>query len=167
MLCIIMMIMTLMFSITFIFLSHPMSMGITLLVQTILVSLMSGMLTLNFWFSYILFLIMIGGMLVLFIYMTSIASNEKFKFSNMLLMFMSLMIISSIMMYLFFDNSLIYMINYSENFYFPYNYNMNLNKFLNYPSNIILFMMIIYLFITLIAVVKITDIKFGPLRQKF
>nr|YP_010491875.1 NADH dehydrogenase subunit 6 [Ontholestes orientalis]UWM92661.1 NADH dehydrogenase subunit 6 [Ontholestes orientalis] len=163
----IMMILTLMFSIMFIFLKHPLSMGITMLIQTILVSLISGILNMNFWFSYILFLIMIGGMLVLFIYMTSIASNEKFKFSNTLLLFMIFMFMMTMIMYMLMDNMFFYMISYSENLHSSYNYNTNLNKFLNYPSNIILFMMIIYLFITLIAVVKITDIKFGPLRQKF
>nr|ALO71186.1 NADH deshydrogenase subunit 6 [Tasgius compressus] len=162
-----MMTLILMLSMLFIFLTHPLSMGIVLLIQTILVSLISGLLNINFWFSYILFLIMIGGMLVLFIYMTSIASNEKFSFSNWLFLFMIIMMILSIISFLFLDNFFINMINYSEKFDSNNNFNMNLNKFLNYPSNIILFMMIIYLFITLIAVVKITDIKFGPLRQKF
>nr|YP_010491862.1 NADH dehydrogenase subunit 6 [Ocypus graeseri]UWM92648.1 NADH dehydrogenase subunit 6 [Ocypus graeseri] len=156
-----------MLSILFIFLSHPLSMGLTLLIQTILVSLVSGLLNINFWFSYILFLIMIGGMLVLFIYMTSIASNEKFSFSNWLFLFIMLMVMLSIIMFMFMDNMFLNMINYSEKFNLNNSYSMNLNKFLNYPSNIILFLMIIYLFITLIAVVKITDIKFGPLRQKF
>nr|ALO70786.1 NADH deshydrogenase subunit 6 [Ocypus brunnipes] len=154
-------------SVLFIFLSHPLSMGITLLIQTIMISLVSGLLNINFWFSYILFLIMIGGMLVLFIYMTSIASNEKFEFSNTLFLFIILMMIMSITMLLFMDNLFPNMMNYSEKFNVNNNYDMNLNKFLNYPSNIVLFMMIVYLFITLIAIVKITDIKFGPLRQKF
>nr|ANJ70607.1 NADH dehydrogenase subunit 6 [Ocypus olens] len=168
MLCMIMMVtFILMLSILFIFLNHPLSMGITLLIQTILVSLVSGLLNINFWFSYILFLIMIGGMLVLFIYMTSIASNEKFKFSMWLFLFVIFMMMMSIISFLFIDSMFLNMINYSEKFDLDNNYNMNLNKFLNYPSHIILFMMIIYLFITLIAVVKITDIKFGPLRQKF
>nr|ARH54543.1 NADH dehydrogenase subunit 6 [Ontholestes tessellatus] len=163
----IMMTLTLMFSVLFIFLNHPLSMGITMLMQAILVALISGLLNLNFWFSYILFLIMIGGMLVLFIYMTSIASNEKFKFSNILLLFMISMFFIAMIGYMAIDNLFFYMISYSENLHSSFNYNTNLNKFLNYPSNIILFMMIIYLFITLIAVVKITDIKFGPLREKF
>nr|YP_010491836.1 NADH dehydrogenase subunit 6 [Dinothenarus chrysocomus]UWM92622.1 NADH dehydrogenase subunit 6 [Dinothenarus chrysocomus] len=155
------------FSVMFIFLTHPLSMGITLLIQTILIAIISGLFNINFLFSYILFLIMVGGMLVLFIYMTSIASNEKFMFSNFLFSFMIYMIILMLPTYLLMDNMFINMTNFSENFNLNYMYSMNLNKFFNYPSNIILFMMIIYLFITLIAVVKITDIKFGPLRQKF
>ena len=50
-------------------------MGLTLLIQTILVSIISGLITKTFWFSYILFLVFLGGILVLFIYVTSLASN--------------------------------------------------------------------------------------------
>nr|UYB77585.1 NADH dehydrogenase subunit 6 [Philonthus lomatus] len=151
----------------FIFLSHPLSMGMTLLSQTILIALITGMMNINFWFSYILFLIMVGGMLVLFIYMTSIASNEKFMFSNYLSILFIIMLMSSVMIYLLFDNNLLSLMNFSSSMNNSYMFTLNLSKFFNYPSNIILFLMIIYLFFTLIAVVKITNINFGPLRQKF
>nr|AML25637.1 NADH dehydrogenase subunit 6 [Staphylinidae sp. BMNH 1274679] len=163
------MIMTLsmLISIMFLFMNHPMTMGLTLLIQTIIMSMITGMLNYNYWFSYILFLIMVGGMLVLFIYMTSIASNEMFNYSNKML-FMLMMI----MIMLIFINFIIdkYMMNYNfifmENFFVKMNY-MYLSKYFSYPSIIIIVMMIIYLFITLIAIVKITKIEYGPLRQKF
>nr|AML25780.1 NADH dehydrogenase subunit 6 [Hydrophilidae sp. BMNH 1274306] len=144
-----------------IFISHPMSMGMILLIQVTCVSLMTGMMSNNFWFSYILFIIMVGGMLVLFIYMTSIASNEKFYFSKILLiMFISLfsmmMLSSSIL-----DN----MINEYMNIFIYQEMNINLNKYINFPYNIITIMMIIYLLISLIAIVKISKIKYGPLRH--
>nr|ARH54686.1 NADH dehydrogenase subunit 6 [Tachinus subterraneus] len=159
---------TMMSSICFIFLMHPLSMGLLLLVQTITITLITGFMYINFWFSYILFLIMIGGMLVLFIYMTSIASNEKFKFSmkiNFLLI--SMMVIFII--FLFFSDNMFFNLNNINSEMISSNIKMylTLNKFLNYPSNIMLFLMIIYLFITLVAVVKITNISFGPLRQNF
>nr|QNP10081.1 NADH dehydrogenase subunit 6 [Ochthebius perpusillus] len=153
-------------SLMFLFMIHPLSMGMILLLQTITVALITGMLNFNYWFSYILFLIMIGGMLVLFIYMTSVASNEKFKFNNMIM----IMTISSMMMMMIMnmliDNFFIMMNNYSSKLNSTSNYLM-LSKFFNTPTNMIMFLMIIYLFITLIAVVKITDFKLGPLRQKF
>nr|ARH55206.1 NADH dehydrogenase subunit 6 [Silpha tyrolensis] len=161
-----MMTLSLMLSFTFIFMKHPLSMGLILLSQTILIALISGVISLNFWFSYILFLIMVGGMLVLFIYMTSVASNEKFKYSmlimlmNMILLFMSLPFYFSDIMMLYINNIKIENLMNEEMF-------LSLSKFFNYPSSIILMMMIIYLFITLIAVVKITNISYGPLRQKF
>lgn len=42
----------------------------------------------------------------------------------------------------------------------------NLNKLYNFPTNLITLLLINYLLLTLIAVVKITDIFYGPLRPK-
>nr|AML26435.1 NADH dehydrogenase subunit 6 [Staphylinidae sp. BMNH 1274642] len=165
MLCIMLMILMIM-SFMLIFFSHPMSMGMILLTQTILIALYTGMMNFNYWFSYILFLIMVGGMLVLFTYMTSVASNEKFKFSSYLMTSFIIFILIS-MIFLLIDNKLLSMMNFSVNFTYVYDYKFSMSKFFNWPSNLILFMMIIYLFITLIAIVKLTNIKTGPLRQKF
>nr|AML26103.1 NADH dehydrogenase subunit 6 [Staphylinidae sp. BMNH 1274257] len=155
---------SLLLSMIFMFLNHPMSMGLILLMQTIIVSLITGMMNSNFWFSYILFLIMIGGMLVIFIYMTSIASNEMFNYSNSIL-YLSLTTINAMMLIMLIQD------NYFINYFFNYNkylftLNTSLMKFFNYPSIFIMIMMIIYLFITLIAIVKITKIEYGPLRPK-
>nr|ALO76279.1 NADH deshydrogenase subunit 6 [Leucocelis sp. LEU01] len=153
-------------SFTLLFLTHPLSMGMMLLTQTIIVALTMGIFNLNFWYSYIMFLIMIGGMLVLFIYMTSVASNEKFKFSIKLAMMTLSMFFMLMLISMLINN---YMINinniYEDSINNSVNYKMSLNKFMNYPMMMILILMIIYLLITLIAVVKITNIKQGPLRQ--
>ncbi len=42
-----------------------------------------------------------------------------------------------------------------------------LNKLYNFPINLITILLIIYLFLTLIAVVKITNVFEGPLRPNF
>ncbi|YP_009437739.1 NADH dehydrogenase subunit 6 (mitochondrion) [Aethina tumida] len=162
------MILSLSLSLSFLFMKHPLSLGFILLLQTATIALITGLLNYNFWFSYILFLVMIGGMLILFIYMTSITSNKKFKFSNslmfMIFFLMLLFILSFIAdQYFFnFNNLNMNMLNYEINLN-----NFSLNKFLNYPNYIVLFMLYIYLFITLIAVTKISNLKSGPLRQKF
>nr|ALO70465.1 NADH deshydrogenase subunit 6 [Crataraea suturalis] len=154
-------------SFIFLFLNHPMTLGLTLLIQTIIIAMITGMLNINFWFSYILFLIMVGGLLVLFIYMTSIASNEMFNYSNNIFIMMMIIIFMITMMNLFSDKFFInYFYSMYENIYFM-KHNMSLMKFFNYPSMLMIFFMIIYLFITLIAIVKITKIEHGPLRQKF
>nr|YP_010240643.1 NADH dehydrogenase subunit 6 [Aleochara postica]QTG39870.1 NADH dehydrogenase subunit 6 [Aleochara postica] len=155
-------------SIMFLFMNHPITMGLTLLIQTIIISLISGMIHFNYWFSYILFLIMVGGLLVLFIYMTSIASNEMFYFSSKTMIMLFLIMFFMMIFFMVMDS-------YFMNFTFLFNENMNfliqnmnfLKKFFNYPSIIIILIMMNYLFITLIATVKITKIEFGPLRQKF
>nr|YP_010627147.1 NADH dehydrogenase subunit 6 [Achaea serva]WBK26838.1 NADH dehydrogenase subunit 6 [Achaea serva] len=168
------------FLITFIsffmmFLNNPLSMGLMILFQTLLMCLLSGMLIKTYWFSYILFLTFLGGLLVLFIYVSSIASNELFKpsFNMKLLFFFSIM--TFIMIQFFFMNNLFWM-NFSINSdmnnmislsIFMNNENkINLSKLYNNQTFMLMLMLIIYLFITLIAVVKITNIFYGPLRSK-
>nr|AML26046.1 NADH dehydrogenase subunit 6 [Staphylinidae sp. BMNH 1274251] len=161
------MMLNLLLTVIFLFLNHPLTMGLILLMQTMLIALITGLLNINFWFSYILFLIMVGGMLVLFIYMTSIASNEMFNYSNKIMLTM-LMMILMIMLFTFLTDNFLFSLNmnFMEN-NFIFNSNIMLIKFFNYPSMFMIFFMIIYLFITLVAVVKITKIEYGPLRQKF
>jgi NADH-ubiquinone oxidoreductase chain 6 len=43
---------------------------------------------------------------------------------------------------------------------------INLNKLYNYPTNFLTVVLINYLFLTLIAVVKVTNIFYGPLRPR-
>nr|AML26745.1 NADH dehydrogenase subunit 6 [Histeridae sp. BMNH 1274745] len=145
---------------TFMQMKHPLSMSLILLIQTVLISIQTGIMSFNSWFSYIMFLIMVGGMLVLFIYMTSIASNEKFsyKINDLILPGFGLTLLLIISMS-------------SEQMSTPTNMwtqaNCQLIKYLNFPSNSIILMMMIYLLIVLIAVVNISNINYGPLRQKF
>nr|AML25702.1 NADH dehydrogenase subunit 6 [Staphylinidae sp. BMNH 1274190] len=166
MLCMTLMIMLIILSLLTPMLNHPMSLGLNLLIQTINISMITGIMNKTFWYSYVLFLIMIGGMIVLFIYMTSIASNEMFKFSNKIFIMMLMSMFIMFMLMTMFKLNLTFNMN-SMNSLYPYMFELSLNKFFNYPSNLIMTLMIIYLFITLIAVVKITNIKMGPLRQKF
>nr|YP_010952538.1 NADH dehydrogenase subunit 6 [Cechetra lineosa]WMQ52845.1 NADH dehydrogenase subunit 6 [Cechetra lineosa] len=160
-------------SIMMYFMNHPLSMGMLILIQTLLTCLLSGMLIKTYWFSYILFLIFLGGLLVLFIYVSSIASNEMFfSLSNNMKIMIITIILFMMMTQLMFIKNLNWMnlINNLEmnnffNFMFFNNENkINLNKLYNNNSSMLMLLLIIYLFITLIAIVKITNIFFGPLR---
>nr|AXS66356.1 NADH dehydrogenase subunit 6 [Curculionoidea sp. 3 KM-2017] len=157
------------FSMIFLFLNHPLSLGSILLLQTISISLLSGMFYMNFWFSYILFLIMVGGMLVMFLYMTSIASNEKFKLPKMMILFIMIFMIIFMLLTLFsdkfFSNPILMTMTNSNQSIMMYN-NFNLNKFFNFPNMQLMIMIMIYLLITLIAIVKIIGKNLGTLRQK-
>nr|APX40392.1 NADH dehydrogenase subunit 6 [Cryptocephalus schaefferi] len=162
--------MILMASILCCLMKHPLTLGSVLLIQTILIALLTGLLSLNFWFSYIIFLVMIGGLLILFVYMTSIASNEKFKFSFKLFLFTSFYMLMTILMTPFIDNffiskkiKMIETFSYQENI----NFQFFINKFINFPLNLVYLTIVIYLLITLIAIVKITMKTSGTLRKKF
>nr|AMR74970.1 NADH dehydrogenase subunit 6 [Zeugodacus caudatus] len=162
---------TLISSIIFIQMNHPLAMGLMLLIQTLQICLLTGLMAKSFWFSYILFLIFLGGMLVLFIYVTSLASNEMFSLS-MKLTTTSIMIMSLLMfIYMFVDKSSttsfiqnLEMKPYNQmNILMPENA-LSLNKLYNFPTNLITILLMNYLLITLIAVVKITKLFYGPLR---
>nr|YP_008080885.1 NADH dehydrogenase subunit 6 [Adoxophyes orana]AFV63157.1 NADH dehydrogenase subunit 6 [Adoxophyes orana] len=166
--------MMMMMSIMMFFLNHPLSMGLMILIQTILTCLITGMLINTYWFSYILFLTFLGGLLVLFIYVSSIASNEIFKnnfffLKTMMLSIIFIFIISMIfynnlnLLNSFFNNEMENFFN--ENLFFNNENKINLSKLYNNQTYLMMMMMIIYLFITLVAVVKITNIFYGPLRQ--
>nr|YP_010471461.1 NADH dehydrogenase subunit 6 [Brillia bifasciata]UVG40800.1 NADH dehydrogenase subunit 6 [Brillia bifasciata] len=158
----------------FIQLKHPLAMGFILLIQTTLICIMSGNFCQTFWFSYILFIIFLGGMLILFMYVSSLASNEMFNFS-MKIIFLSMIMYFFIFIFLFILNK-IFIMNYfmtndmesislmksflSEN-------SLMLNKLYNFPNNIITILLMNYLFLTLVAVVKITNLFEGPLRPKY
>nr|WAR69104.1 NADH dehydrogenase subunit 6 [Papilio helenus] len=166
--------MIIMFSIMMLFLNHPLSMGLMILMQTLIICLLSGMLINSYWFSYILFLVFLGGLLVLFIYVSSVASNEMFNMNyfmknTMFLLFLMSLILS--LQYMYNLNWLNFSINYEmknlTNFFIFFNNEnkINLTKLYNKQTYFLMMMLIIYLFITLVAIVKITNIFFGPLRS--
>nr|YP_009728656.1 NADH dehydrogenase subunit 6 [Macroxyela ferruginea]QHR79730.1 NADH dehydrogenase subunit 6 [Macroxyela ferruginea] len=159
----------------FIKMTHPLAMGLMLLIQTFLVSVITGLSTQSFWFSYILFLVMLGGMLVLFIYVSSLASNELFKFS----LTMMFVVIASMLFLFILYNLELYVINYqplsTSNEEMLSNTDLEMcqdnkmgqpvNKFYNGPSGFVTLLLVSFLLLTLIAIVKIINIFMGPLRK--
>nr|QZM06663.1 NADH dehydrogenase subunit 6 [Nysius sp.] len=144
-------------SLVFMWVKHPLSMVLIIILQTLIISVMTGMILSSFWFSYIIMMIMMSGMLVLFIYMASIASNEKFKFSIILF---SMMILSSPMiLFLNYDNEMMNMNKTTT-------LNMILNNLFSGTTMIITMVMVVYLLYTMITVSKIVNINEGPLRIK-
>nr|AXS66548.1 NADH dehydrogenase subunit 6 [Bostrichoidea sp. 6 KM-2017] len=138
--------------------ASPLMMMMILIMMTILTSITSGSMNVSFWYSYMLFLIIVGGMLIVFIYMTSVASNEKvlINMKPMLMTILPLLMIES---------------STHNNFHNSTMTNKNLEfsimKYLNLPLMILMFMLMVFLIITLIATVKITKVDNGPLRQKY
>nr|YP_010718953.1 NADH dehydrogenase subunit 6 [Nematus trochanteratus]WDQ45599.1 NADH dehydrogenase subunit 6 [Nematus trochanteratus] len=156
-------------SIMFYYSKTPISMGVYLIIQTMLMSLLSGLMSMSFWYMYIMFLIMIGGMLILFIYMSSLSSNQKFYFQKNKMMFYLL----TFLMFFFFLKNL--------NFYSSFNLDsvdimnmsmeenfelkMSLNKLYNLPTNLIMLLVMNYLLLTLFITVEVININMGPLRK--
>nr|YP_009253822.1 NADH dehydrogenase subunit 6 [Helice tientsinensis]YP_009346402.1 NADH dehydrogenase subunit 6 [Helice latimera]ALK01308.1 NADH dehydrogenase subunit 6 [Helice tientsinensis]AOR53779.1 NADH dehydrogenase subunit 6 [Helice latimera] len=154
-------------SLLFTQLSHPLAMGLLLFIQTILISLTVGIYNFSFWFSYILFLVFLGGMLVLFIYVASLASNESFSFSLTTFLF-SISLVSLFMFVLLFLDPLIISPNSSSLSTSSLKYYLStpmiINWIYNTPSMIFTIFIVSYLLLMLIVVVKIVNLFKGPLR---
>nr|AQP27358.1 NADH dehydrogenase subunit 6 [Anoplotermes group sp. 1 TB-2017] len=149
-------------SLMFTQMKHPLAMGMMLLMQTTMVCIISGTMYSSFWFSYILFMIMVGGMLVLFMYMTSLASNEMFSPSNKMLT--AMMMLTPV---------LIYIMPTVTN-----NKEMNMHTTMmeseitttttvmyNQMMGTMTTLLVLYMLMTLIVVVNIINVSSGPLRH--
>nr|AIC83240.1 NADH dehydrogenase subunit 6 [Dolycoris baccarum] len=148
-------------SFTLMFLNHPLSMGMVLIIQALIVAMVAGYTLTSFLFSYIILIIMLSGALVLFIYMASVASNEKFK-SPIKMMMLYGTIIPCIMyamtkVSMFMSHS--YIISESSDV-------ISLIKMFNTMTAKITLIMIIYLLMTMIVVSNIAKVNQGPLRIK-
>nr|QPK42045.1 NADH dehydrogenase subunit 6 [Criotettix japonicus] len=158
------MIMSNMMNILFMYTKQPMNLIIIILVQTAMTTILMSTISLSSWFNYLLMIIFIGGMMVLFIYITSIAPNEKnnkFKFNIIMTVIMlTTLILLNLKTNYKNSETIMYYSQMMEN------YKMNLNMMFNKPIYSLSMMMMIYLFIALTVVNKISNLNQGPLRKK-
>nr|QWZ47766.1 NADH dehydrogenase subunit 6 [Loxocephala perpunctata] len=149
-------------------LKHPISLGSMLIFQTMLISIYMTKNLKSTWFSYILFITMIGGMMVMFMYMASIASNEK-KFYNMINMLILMTIMIMIMKMMMKKDKTMDMFNKINEFKFNSNEDeeiKSLSKFFNKSKSKITIFMMTLLFMMMIIVTNISNTFEGPLKKK-
>nr|BDL61421.1 NADH dehydrogenase subunit 6 [Ilyoplax integra] len=153
-------------SILFVNLNHPLAMGLTLLTQTVFIALTLGMSNFSFWFSYILFLVFLGGMLVLFIYVASLASNEAFMPPTTLTMLFIMTSFFFSFLLLFLDpflstaSSSLPISSIQSLMSTP----LIISWIYNSPSMMFTIFIVSYLLLMLIIVVKIVNMFKAPLR---
>nr|UGN61599.1 NADH dehydrogenase subunit 6 [Janus megamaculatus] len=156
---------------------HPVTMMFYLMLFSSTVCLKMSLIYKNSWFSYMLFLSMVGGMLVMFLYFVSTTPNEpnsisKKEMNHMLTMMISTLMIMLMIMY-FFDSFT--MISVENNFnmnltmnIMPWSNYINFNSFqmysLNYKTTLLV---MIYLLFTLYSLLKMCMKYYGPLRQRY
>nr|YP_010872872.1 NADH dehydrogenase subunit 6 [Pheidole smythiesii]WGV34066.1 NADH dehydrogenase subunit 6 [Pheidole smythiesii] len=146
---------------------HPIFILILIVIYSKIICFLMSTWSLNFIYSIMLFLIMISGMMIMFLYFTSLISNNQTKF-----------IINIPLMSSFFINIIIifFMMKY---FNYPnYEYNESLMSFLlntnlfnniihiySYPYSNITMISILYLLLTLFTIIKICSVKSTTLRK--
>nr|YP_009512898.1 NADH dehydrogenase subunit 6 [Zele chlorophthalmus]AXK15290.1 NADH dehydrogenase subunit 6 [Zele chlorophthalmus] len=150
---------------------HPMSMMMLLMSFSLILVLKLNYLNSTYWYSYILFLLMIGGVMILFLYLTSISNNELFivnlkYYSNFFLkiwvMFFLIYILKLNLSY-FNDNSLM-LDNYPIHSIYKIEFTFLKNLFMNFYITIY---MLFYLFIMMVSTVLICSKNCIPLRQMY
>nr|YP_009159474.1 NADH dehydrogenase subunit 6 [Paratya australiensis]AKQ09519.1 NADH dehydrogenase subunit 6 [Paratya australiensis] len=160
--------MTVFLSILFTQITHPLAMGVSLLIQTILIAGMTSFLSKTTWFSYILFLIFLGAMLVLFIYVASLAPNESFSIPPLLtsvtLMGMTMSFVVILVDPLLSLHQLVMEMSFISPNQISNSPPVVLSTIYNLSAMSMTIFIILYLLLTLIVVVKITYTHFGPLR---
>nr|QLY89938.1 NADH dehydrogenase subunit 6 [Brachycentrus maculatus] len=148
--------------------SHPLMITIMMIIQTSLMTLIIGMMSQTFWMSYIMFLTFIGGLLILFIYISSMTSNKILNFNKMNLIYMIILL----SLFYFYMNNIMHFINMEtmkmNNFSLMMNFENNLfmSNFYNQNEMYFTILMMIYLFIMLIISMKIINLKYSPMRIK-
>nr|AII19584.1 NADH dehydrogenase subunit 6 [Savignium sp. BKKC-2014] len=156
-----MMIMMFFLNLMFLFMFHPLAMIFILILQTLFISISMYLITQFPWFSYTLILVFLGGMLILFTYMSNIASNEMFKPN--LKMMIPLIISPIITIFLNMPKQNLSFESKST-FYNQFN---NLMIFKPFSMTIMpmTLLMASYIILTLLTVVKISKMNKGPLRM--
>nr|YP_002791169.1 NADH dehydrogenase subunit 6 [Dysdercus cingulatus]ABZ02005.1 NADH dehydrogenase subunit 6 [Dysdercus cingulatus] len=148
-----------MISFSLMWVKHPISMGLMIITQTLNISMMIGMISGSFWFSYVIVIVMLSGMLVLFIYMASIASNEKFFTPIKMIYMMMFTIFLGMNMQYFFKPA---MLEFNKIQMMNNNEILMLINMMN--NNKIIIMMVLYLFFSMYVISAIVNISEGPLR---
>ena len=67
---------------SFTFANHPLLIGVIILILTILLATILGTLRTRTWLSYILVIVLLGGLLVIFVYVSLLAPNESQSIYN-------------------------------------------------------------------------------------
>nr|AXI98568.1 NADH dehydrogenase subunit 6 [Pseudoniphargus elongatus] len=154
-----------MLSMTFLMGKSPLFLSLIIIVQTITIAIIVNILTLSSWFSFMLLMIYLSGMMIVFIYVSSMASNEFFplKYSKL----MAFVILSIILL------TSIFMSNYHPKSDYINILNLDLTqttifktaKMFAKPLFMMTILLIIYLLLAMIMVVKNSSFSSGPMRS--
>nr|YP_009739803.1 NADH dehydrogenase subunit 6 [Stygobromus allegheniensis]QIC54428.1 NADH dehydrogenase subunit 6 [Stygobromus allegheniensis] len=151
----------------FIFLWHPLGMTAMIILQALAIAINLYTYTQTSWFTYILIMTFLSGMMIIFAYISSIVPNETmtkmpFFFSA------SVMATSVIALLLLFSQTMT-----SDFFNLPLvmtslydSATATIFKIFKTNTNTLAIILISYLLVVLIMVVKITAFNSGPLRSK-
>lgn len=140
--------------------SSPLTLLIRILTQVIILCLLIWITINSSWYAFILFLIYLGGLIVLFVYITRIASNEKlttnFSLLNCLIIIISLIIFFSWIIG-----------NERDLSFLKFNPILNLNFIFNLSNLKFSIYSMVYLLFSLIVVIKVCNKLNAPIKSSY
>nr|YP_006073354.1 NADH dehydrogenase subunit 6 [Solemya velum]AFG18174.1 NADH dehydrogenase subunit 6 [Solemya velum]AGI98163.1 NADH dehydrogenase subunit 6 [Solemya velum] len=141
---------------------QPLSLGLNIMVLSVFSCLLVGF-EMSSWYGYIMFLIYVGGLLVMFSYVAALTPNSFFSgVSNLLLFFLSLVVFFSTYMFNWFSSSTKF-VSADMKMTFVNEGSSGSLMCSNYNFGVLVFLGVI-LFLALVAVVKICFSQKAPLR---
>nr|AXI98854.1 NADH dehydrogenase subunit 6 [Pseudoniphargus sp. 1-Azores] len=156
---------SLVISVVFLLTISPLFLSLLIILQTITLAIIINMITMTSWFSFMLIMIYLSGMMVIFIYVSSMASNELFFPNNYLLvpLFIAFAVAASL--------TSSHMLNNPSDY--TNELNMTLTKITIFktmkmyskPLFIMTILLIVYLLLAMIMVSKNSSFSYGPLRS--
>nr|YP_009131557.1 NADH dehydrogenase subunit 6 [Pelecinus polyturator]AIW82475.1 NADH dehydrogenase subunit 6 [Pelecinus polyturator] len=157
------------------FFTHPIFLKTLLFFYIIFLSIFMNLMSNSFWYSFLIFLIMIGAMMILFLYfigfITNLISMLNFKVNKMMLW--NLILSLFIYFYSLFNENFLNFLNFNETF----ELSLNSNSLINYqdqPSIYLLFnsfnanltlITIIYLLLMMYCMMMICKKNMFPMRK--
>nr|UJG45251.1 NADH dehydrogenase subunit 6 [Nemotaulius punctatolineatus] len=147
-------------------LNHPLIITIFIIIQTCILILITGIMSYSFWMSYIMFLTFIGGLLVLFIYISSLTPNKIFYLNYkkiMLIFFLIILFTLFIQIQPILFNLEMTPLSYSMKFINTEN-NIHLSNFYNKNEMWLTLILMNYLLLALVISTKIIMLNEGPMR---
>nr|YP_009373423.1 NADH dehydrogenase subunit 6 [Neotrigonia margaritacea]AQT38493.1 NADH dehydrogenase subunit 6 [Neotrigonia margaritacea] len=138
---------------------HPLSLGLMVLFLAFASCLLSAIF--NAWYAYILFFVFIGGMLVMFAYIASLAPNTIFTANNQTIIILAQILASMIVLKITTPLQMYSSINYDHSIM----YSTEPIIFLYLPSGApLLLMLACILLFTMVIAVKLCSFYSGALR---
>jgi len=151
--------------------NHPIIIIIILLIYSSLICLNMCLWKSNYILSIFLFLMIIRGLLIIFLYFSRLISNEQFNLKVNFYLIILFLINITFSYYLIKFNPLnlfIYKYKFHENYPISYINKINFNNILNlyeYPLNNLTTLSMFYLLLSLFCIIKICSLKYISLRK--
>nr|YP_010048407.1 NADH dehydrogenase subunit 6 [Mollitrichosiphum tenuicorpus]QPK76760.1 NADH dehydrogenase subunit 6 [Mollitrichosiphum tenuicorpus] len=144
-------------------LKSPLSANLIILTQSISLTMLINLINKTSWISFMLFILYVGGLMIIFLYISSIAFNElniNKNYKNILIkMIFILMIFYMMKNFILLENfQLENKFIFEDNFYL-------INMFL-LPNNLMIYFMLMILLFMLILIIWLLKNNKGPIRQK-